>query len=522
MAKRKGVFANGRICPSCTSRCLGGCACGWLDRNTRERLESTATAVQAPLASARNSTIEMPTASDMSSSENKGQIGEHGKPQIPIPLTIQDRQDHSVEYHSKISNKASSSRGEEEPTSQTTNQARRLKVPIQYTKLLQDLRDRQTDEKTPGKLVSFEARQNGSIHHDGDNQGDNVGLQAPLPPIYRTTWGTPLLSPVWSVVSLAECKQERSEGTFVVGVLLAVKHHSSSQSKDITLRSTSKVSPMDIATDVVKFSRLFKFADYNTPGRCFLMIAETALMAERLLMCTSTSSRDRACVGGFFAILEPFPVTKHYNSMGIVRSPYALLPLELPSPLKDMPLTTPRAGMQRYFILKNWPLELKEARVVEASCKGFLCDRQTNLVKGDQRCGCLYLEQTTRRQVLCMDIHFSCTNPDGKDIEYHVNRFRSWRTTTIMIRKSAFSVDAVVSWREKRKELQSAVAKIGTIVNENGGWTLVGCYDRRGEEKHTSPAGMETHMLVYLMYVFPSERRALELARIHQFDPTKC
>lgn len=344
--------------------------------------------------------------------------------------------------------------------------------------------------------------------------------------------GAPAWKNRWKIVTIGECEEENfaaeSEDTVLVGCLIAIKHYSTSNGGNSLrgIRAAPTAGSRGNAFQRLRYNaptatydRLLYFADINTPGRCFLMVSETVSQTDHLLK----YAREKTSVGDIFVVQEPEEVTKRYNNMSIVVTDKELIPLQNPVHLPTVELRTPQVGMQRYFALHAQSLKLYKASMVDASCKGILCDRQNPLVRG-QSCGCVHMARMNAI-VVKLNVGFEFIDETGNKKNYQAQNFRSWRTTTLLVKPSAFSVDTVVFQQgENADALRSVVRNINRFINENGGWTVIGWY-RRGEVADAS--GQETgeqvasmNQPIHLAYVYPTDPRTAKLVGRMRYDPT--
>jgi hypothetical protein len=302
-------------------------------------------------------------------------------------------------------------------------------------------------------------------------------------------------------------------------MLINMKHYTSGPSNNIRLRygGNSQNSASKAAQFVklraqrldITYDRIFFFADLNTPGKCFVIIAETVQMSEFLM----TYAQQGIGIGNIFAIIEPDQVTRAMKGgMPLIETSKALYPVLTCGPDQVVPLIIPEMGKQNYFYLRNVKVELNRVEAARASCNGTLCDRQNAMTRGGS-CGCLYFNRTCS-VVLDMTVTFTNVDINGYHSQYSVPHFRSWRVSKLFIKPTAMTADNQVFFAHMW-EIRNVAAAIKDKVNEEGGWTIVGWY-RKGEitdaSAPTNEAGNEiasdSHP-IHINYLYPTNENSL-------------
>jgi hypothetical protein len=238
----------------------------------------------------------------------------------------------------------------------------------------------------------------------------------------------------WSVVSVHQCEENdydvNSEDNILVGLLVAIKHSSTSASNNIKLRfggaaqignsSTSTFTRLRAGNMHATYDRLFFFADLKTPGKCFAILTETASKSDLLM----SHAQHTVGVGNVFAVIEPDQVVHALQAdLPLINTSKPLYPLVNSGLASAVPLVVPEAGKQRYFHLKNVLVQLTKVEAAKASCSGTLCDRQSPMMQTGS-CGCLYYNRTCSI-VLDMTVTFKTIDNNGNENQYSVPHFRS-------------------------------------------------------------------------------------------------
>ena len=131
--------------------------------------------------------------------------------------------------------------------------------------------------------------------------------------VYEPISGAPPQKLQWTVISVHECEEDDfddiSDDKVLVGILIALKHHSSSGNSSVRVRNptsqqggwTTAFQRLHYTAGNAFYDRIFCFADLSTPGKCFVIISNTVTQTDKLLY----HGREISAVGDLFAIIEP-------------------------------------------------------------------------------------------------------------------------------------------------------------------------------------------------------------------------
>jgi hypothetical protein len=336
--------------------------------------------------------------------------------------------------------------------------------------------------------------------------------------------GAPPIDNRWTAVSIHSCENENydvnSEDKILVGLLVSLKHSSTSSSNNLKLRFSgaaqnnnsrgSTFTKLRAGNMNATYDRLFFFADLMTPGKCFVILTETPGRSDLLML----HAQNTVGVGDIFAIIEPDQVLRSlHGDLPLVNTSKPLYPLVNSNFAPEVLLIVPEAGKQRYFYLKNVPVMFTKVEAVRASCNGTLCDRQNCFVQTGS-CGCLYFNRSSAI-VLDMTVTFTTVDTNGYGNQYSVTHFRSWRTSKVFIYPMAMTADNDVYLAHTR-EIRDVAVNINNIVNANGGWNIAGWY-RKGE---TVDASADTNIgggeitsdnhPIHISYMYPAQPSCLD------------
>jgi len=287
-----------------------------------------------------------------------------------------------------------------------------------------------------------------------------------------------------TIVNLPKCQEENfsmhSEDTVIISQLIQIRHYTegasyrsnggSRQPTNASGGPAAKIQRTQYRARNANYDRIFTFIDLNCPGQCFNVFSQTTAESERLMK----YGKEASSVGDLFAILEPDDVDMGSQNVLNLHTTKPFVPLQWKNELvPSVPLIQPPRGYQRYFILKGHHINVHRVNVFDSVCRGLLCDRQS-LPSRTIGCGCLYRGRASN-MVFEHHVSFTYVDDAGRNVDHVVRNFRSWRTTSLFIKPIAPTTD-LIPFSQQEKQIRTSVKRITEIVNNNGGWTIVGWF----------------------------------------------
>jgi hypothetical protein len=263
------------------------------------------------------------------------------------------------------------------------------------------------------------------------------------------------------------------------------------------------------------YNRIATFADLKSEGggRCFAVVLKTNQESNDFFSHCLPGSLGVGCV---FLLEEPSPVESSLgstSSVPVIEGCSRLLPLAEPYQ-KYIPtaiLSVPEAGDTKYFAMHHAQVTFRMAMFQKAICGGIFCDRQNKPGTTMQRCGCFHGDRSTQTTIRC-DVSIPVPPQYHEDSTYLVKNVRSWRTAQLFLREQSWQHVDLDDWRQQ-KLLREKVTAICDIINNNGGWCIVG-WLRTGTVQDNSNVGTlpgqsdnlaSINMLPHISYLFPND-----------------
>jgi hypothetical protein len=322
--------------------------------------------------------------------------------------------------------------------------------------------------------------------------------------------------------------------TAAIGILYHIKHYQSGRNdssnekeKERNMRITSRNTQQ-----VPSYNRIFFF---GTPeGKTFCIIYNNQSAAQTAFQYMPTV-RGAACwtdttaIGRAFVILEPRHVKDQTlrKDMIIITTDKPVIPLKdsFVSLLKNIPTLIPDSDDEdRFFLAHNQKVDIRDAALYGAgainklSCSGGFCDRQGHPLSGIG-CGCFVGKSNGGESdyVMKVGLYFKDIIQNQKDKTFgtipSITDFRSLRLTEFFVRRPN-EIGTCTSEQRITMEikLRPCVNKLSDIVNEVGGFTIMGVVRKgkvadesdRPEDRKTSKSKLFGDAVFTPSYVYPT------------------
>lgn len=192
------------------------------------------------------------------------------------------------------------------------------------------------------------------------------------------------------------------------------------------------------------------------------------------------------CRGGFFVMKPPGSVTSINIDMGVVKN------------------TT------RAFVLNNVNVDLSSMDVHTTKCSGLFCDRKraVEVGRGNRACGCYSMQTHIGNIALVHQVTVSI----GDTELLSMDDFSSLQFSSLYLKDDFTSTIRfnLLDYTESYFSLQTSSDDVVEYINNNGGFTVIGWYNR-GEindvSNDDSQNEVESSEIGYhIVYMFPTNR----------------
>jgi hypothetical protein len=294
----------------------------------------------------------------------------------------------------------------------------------------------------------------------------------------QTRFGLPW-DPDWRIVTikqvLATDFDDCLENMVLLGILLLIKHHLSSNDSSLTVRPRSTMPGSTFQSlhygnqCTSMYDCIFMFTNMGMQGKCFAIITTSPTESSKILKYCNYS--DYCTLGDNFAIMERDSQSSFLQDSPIVAAMNSITLIQRPLGLNEVPLLDPTPGKQWYFLFHGLDITAMKAMIVSTSRCGQTCNQQVNSTMQNCHCGCLY-KANGAGIMLKMNVRFTFMLDNNRQ-SYTVTRFQSWRTSNLFLQpvNCATNVDVYLT---DANAICPTVTVITEHVNTNGGWIICG------------------------------------------------
>ena len=186
-------------------------------------------------------------------------------------------------------------------------------------------------------------------------------------------------------------------------------------------------------------------------------------------------------IGSYFRVLSPLPINNLMaNDIPMLETRFPVIALCHATNLSDFPVNMGiPVNTSKAFVLTGCHIDVISSTPEETRCSGLFCDKQRihEIMENNQGCGCYAM--LSRRSNLVMD-HSLNIKHSSSNFEHFVERFSS-NKFSMFYQSSSFPSSLQSNALQMTDEFFNYVDQINNaiqIVNEQGGWNVVGWYKR--------------------------------------------
>ena len=255
-----------------------------------------------------------------------------------------------------------------------------------------------------------------------------------------------------------EGKSYESEKKYIIGVLLSIKV----VEKQNVINQYNK-KKLGIAT----YNRILTFGSCkDEEGKSFCMIFESSISFRYFIY----KMMDLK-IGDTVVIYEPKKIMNYLSKgkdLPVIESRMLAFSHQVDRGLyltEEVALSIPEEGYTKFFFYSGVKIKFFNAQIVPVVCQGLMCDKQK-----ENQCGCLMGHKTPR---IVLDVNVKLK--EKKISEVNKMNILSWDLTKKLFTDIGRDV-SITSFLDMRKlkVIRSSINNIGNIINEKGGWTIIG------------------------------------------------
>ena len=196
--------------------------------------------------------------------------------------------------------------------------------------------------------------------------------------------------------------------------------------------------------------------------------------------CLDLRDNGTVTIGTIFRMISPNLIDQEIGGIPLLKADQPSMVMRPPAALPETPINSNVEGDKCHaFTINGALLTISKTKVCETSCGGFFCDKQRadEIVK-PTACGCFNM--LSYRSKLAVAHNITIEALDANQTVIRQKCFSSAAFSRIYL-KGSFPQNSnagMFEHNEQYSNLKNAARQNVNIINENGGWTIVGWYKR--------------------------------------------
>ena len=189
-------------------------------------------------------------------------------------------------------------------------------------------------------------------------------------------------------------------------------------------------------------------------------------------------------IGTIIRVLAPLPIKNLMaNDVPMLETRFPVVVMMHPRELVPKIVNEGLGGNEsRAFVMNNCTVDIASSVPEETRCSGLLCDKQGihEITARNQGCGCYYM--LSRRSNLVIDHSLNIRNIRSNAVQWncYIENFSSNKFSMLYQSSpfpSSLRADAL-QLTDEYWNLVEAIDNVVELINDNGGFTIVGWYKR--------------------------------------------
>ena len=266
------------------------------------------------------------------------------------------------------------------------------------------------------------------------------------------------------------------------------------------------------------YRRIYTFEDLDTQGLVFVVIDKTNDDENRHWR----EGKQNICIGDTLLVREPNNITNYISEgIPIIETMLPFKFLKKHARINKSIKVHKSITIQHFFMYQEvTAVQFNKATFAKSSCNNILCDRQRPYEE-NFNCGCFSIGTRNASSAYTIDFNLIFTPEESQSFQT-MQHFRSNRTTLLFLTKplpTSLNED-VFTADEPMKALRKAVKIITDIVNQNGGWDIIGWYKRGIITDHESDRKTSSEkLLLHIAYIMPHFHQLIQDTEEHKLNP---
>ena len=242
--------------------------------------------------------------------------------------------------------------------------------------------------------------------------------------------------------------------------------------------------------------RIISETNISDHGRLFYLLESKNSNATLFNRNIDFRDNGTITIGTIVRVVGPQAIETRMGDIDMVKTPNPLIVMQRPARLPTFAINSEiQANQSMAFCLNERILNVNQTYVVQTSCSGLMCDKgRVEDWNGSKGCGCVGMHNNISNLAIVHSIWFESDN-DGAQRRITHNNFSSTKFSLTYLsnripsstRQSTLSVTGG-DGNNALWDIEDAVDAVKDLVNNNGGWTIIGWY-KRGAIKDKSLVG---------------------------------
>ena len=234
--------------------------------------------------------------------------------------------------------------------------------------------------------------------------------------------------------------------------------------------------------DVI-FSRLMLcrvHSKENYSNGCKLIYLMESKNSNQCLFNKNVELRDNGVIsiGTYFRIVTPLPIeNKMRGDIPLIKTHYPLIVMKRPILKDSIPIRKEIGNHSSMaYVLVGMKIKINRSTPIKTTCGGLLCDKQRcSDWNGTRGCGCYHFRDDISNIAFEHSVFFEVGNDFIQHHDFASNKFSLFYLKQRL--PSTVTVNALTMSQEYF-DIEDAIGKVVELVNDNGGWTVIGWYKR--------------------------------------------
>jgi hypothetical protein len=196
--------------------------------------------------------------------------------------------------------------------------------------------------------------------------------------------------------------------------------------------------------------------------------------------CLDLRDNGTLTIGTIFRLVSPNLVDQEIGGIPLIKADQPSMVMRPPTILPETPINAHVEGDKCHaFTVNGATLHLSKTKVCETSCAGFFCDKQrADEIVRPTACGCFNMLGYRSRLAVAHNVTVRINDSNSTIITQKCFSSASFSRVYLKGLFPQNSNAGMFEHNNQYRELKNAATTNVSLVNLNGGWTVIGWYKR--------------------------------------------